>query len=96
VHSAGYASGRGCEVKYYILDLRTKKGEVCIFWRANCAGYTRYLEEAGTYTQAEIDEHPAYFNNGTNTKAIPVGQAEIFARKHVPLNFKEQMLNYPA
>lgn len=83
-------------MNYYILDLRTKKGEVCIFWRSNCAGYTRYLEEAGIYSQDEIDEMPEYFNNGINTKAIPVGQAHIFARKHVPLNFKDQMLAYPA
>lgn len=81
-------------MKYHILDLKTKKGDVCIWWRHGCAGYTRFLEDAGIYSQAEIDEHPNYFNNGETTKAIPVLQVDLFARKHVPVNFIDQMVNY--
>ena len=81
-------------MKYHILDMGAKKGDVCIWWRSSCAGYTRLLEDAGIYSQAEIDEHPDYFNNGVTTKAIPVLQVELFARKHVPVNFFDQMVNY--
>ena len=81
-------------MKYYILDIRAPKGDFCIWWRSGCAGYTRFLEDAGIYSQAEIDEHPKYFNNGETTLAISVLQVELFAKKFVPAEFKAQMINY--
>lgn len=62
---------------YYILCLKTgAMGDSLLWWRPNNAGYTVALERAGVYTQADLDAHPRYYNNGETTLAVPVAEAE--------------------
>lgn len=57
---------------YHILSLKYSKfDEPLVWWRGNNSGYTRNLDEAGIYTQEQIDESPGYYNKD-DTCAIPI------------------------
>lgn len=70
---------------YYILSIKNgPAGNDLLWWRPDNAGYTVVLESAGVYTQADIDEHPRYYNDGTDTVAVPVAEVERRAVRVVP------------
>ena len=58
---------------YYILSLKHTGDADGLYtwWMPESAGYTDCLNDAGIYTQEQIDEFPKYFNNGVDTRAIP-------------------------
>lgn len=58
---------------FYILSLKwsKKKDKVITWWRPNNAGYCLRMDWAGKYTQAHVDEHQSYYNDGKSTIAVP-------------------------
>lgn len=78
---------------YYILSLKNgPAGDALLWWRPNNAGYTITLEAAGVYTQAEVDAHPRYYNDGENTVAVPVAEAEARAFRVVGIDDQQAMV----
>lgn len=68
---------------FLVLSLKWAGGEKVTWWGPNNAGYFTDLAAAGRYTRAEIEAAPGYYNNGTETIAIPLKAAERFAKTHV-------------
>lgn len=73
--------------KYYILAKdRGYIGNQLIFWGPNNSGYTANLNRAGVYTQEQIDANPKYYNNGKETKAVPVDIVDSLSYPSVDAN----------
>lgn len=66
---------------YYIQDTRNFVGNSVLWWRANRAGYTTELDEAGEYTEAEARETEAA--SGGVHRAIPRDIARAAASTQV-------------
>ena len=63
--------------KYYILSLKWSEGcELATWWKSDNSGYTRDLNEAGVYTEEQIQSRPHYYDNGVETKAISIDELE--------------------
>lgn len=58
-------------------------GAVCLWWRANGAGYTRLIDEAGRYTETEAR---AIENNRQKDVAVRLADAEAAAQRVVMLD----------
>ena len=69
--------------EYYILSLKhlDDVDNMFTWWRPDNKGYTSYLNNAGKYTQREIDEHPDYYNN---TQVVALIQKHLLP--HHPLH----------
>lgn len=57
---------------YIILSLKHSTKNEAVFWRAENAGYTNIPWAAGIYTEEQVKAKNWYYNNGMNTKAIPL------------------------
>lgn len=57
---------------YIIYSLKHSTKKQPCFWRANNAGYTSFPFAAGHYTESQILNNHDYYNNGTNSIAIPL------------------------
>lgn len=64
-------------MKYIIISLKHGTGKKPMFWRENNAGYTYSPFAAGIYTEEQINSDPAYYNNGQDTRAIPLTDAAM-------------------
>lgn len=63
-------------MNYYILSLKHSPAQGFALWWGPCdCGYTAELDMAGTYTEAQVNAQPDYYNNGKTTVAIPVEKA---------------------
>lgn len=52
--------------------MRENDQPLLTWWRPNSAGYTLNIDNAGKYTNSEIEGSQGYYNNGYDTLAIPV------------------------
>ncbi len=68
--------------EFYIVSLYHSAGDNILWWRPKNAGYTVALEQAGRYTQADLDAHPGYYQSERNM-AVPCGIAESLASRVV-------------
>jgi hypothetical protein len=60
------------EPLYYLASFQHGRWGGCvIWWKPNNCGYTNDLEQAGIYTQSQIDAHRSYYDNG-DTVPVPV------------------------
>jgi hypothetical protein len=50
-------------------------GDVLLWWRKGGAGYSRYLEEAGTFTREQAD----HYVNGSGYEVVAVEAPEAYA-----------------
>lgn len=93
----GFTAARGSEAgDYYILSMKHSPADGCaIWWRPKCAGYTTNLLEAGRYTEAQVTEEPAYFNDGTCTRAVKCASVEAAIRLTVDWNIIQKQLMPP-
>lgn len=68
---------------FYVLSLRwTRTGdENATWWRPQNNGYTCSLDEAGRYTQEQIQQRPGYYNDRESTLAIPCDLVDQRARR---------------
>lgn len=78
---------------YYILSLKHTKPTSSLYtwWMPNSSGYTDVIQDAGIYTQEQIDEFPSYFNNGVDTAAIP---CDVVQEKAVMVMFNHTFDEY--
>ncbi len=65
----------GLRDRYIILSLKHSSLEVAMFWKADDAGFTGSLVNAGKYTREEVESALGYYNDGINAVAIPCTQA---------------------
>lgn len=58
---------------YYILSLKWTypNSAAFTFWGPNNSGYRWRLEESGLYTEKMINDHTDYYNNRTDSLAVP-------------------------
>jgi hypothetical protein len=65
---------------FYVLSLKwSRNKDHLVWWCPNDSGYTYQLERAGKYTAAQIAAHPASYDNGDETLAVPVEAADAMA-----------------
>lgn len=70
------------EKQYYILAPDRTTPSRLLWWRPNACGYTSSIDEAGKYSQSEIDGNPDYYNGG-EAFAVPVEDVEQNATRVV-------------
>ncbi|PZT51998.1 hypothetical protein [Paenibacillus silvae] len=59
-------------MQYYLLSLKWSKGkDKYVWWGPENSGYTEDLNQAGIYTEEDLDKRPLYYRN-TTTYAVPV------------------------
>jgi hypothetical protein len=56
--------------EYYIYSFHSTP-DLMLWWRANNAGYTTRLDDAGRYTEEQVRAEPDYYDNRTETVAVP-------------------------
>lgn len=65
-------------MEYYVISLKWTVGsDYLVFWRANAAGYTVDIEQAGRYSQETITEQCGYYDDHKNTLAVPCEEIEL-------------------
>lgn len=59
-------------VKYLILSIKwsPSRSGYAVWWRAKNNGYTEDINQAGRYTQEQIDAQPDYYNDSRHTFAV--------------------------
>jgi hypothetical protein len=69
--------------KYYLLSLKHSKHQnQYTWWRANNSGYTIDIQQAGVYSEEDINNRKNYYSN-TGVMPIPVKVVEELERKIV-------------
>lgn len=68
--------------EYYVISLKWSTGDNVCFWRPNSSGYTEYPDEAGIYTEAQIEQHQDYYNDGEDTLAVEKSQLKELFTSH--------------
>ena len=56
--------------EYYVISLKWTRADNICFWRPDNAGYTEYLDEAGIYTEEQINGAKTYYCNAIDTVAV--------------------------
>jgi hypothetical protein len=72
--------------EFYILSLKWTRSESCVWWRPENNGYTIFLIAAGRYSKETVLSNPGYYNNGTDTRAIPCDVVEQYVKRVLPSN----------
>lgn len=72
--------------KYHMLSLKETTGDNIVWWGPHNKGYTSSLGDAGLYTQDQVMENLAYYNNHVDTMAVPVAFAENYHKRVVPID----------
>lgn len=67
---------------YYILSLKWTTGDLCVWFRPEQSGYTRYLNEAGRYSEYTVKAILPYY--GVHASAIPCEVVERATQTVVP------------
>ena len=58
--------------QFFILSLRHSPADGhALWWGPDNRGYTTNLNQAGRYTEAQVQAEPLYYNDEVNTRAIP-------------------------
>lgn len=75
--------GRGGMDEFFILSLKWTRGSPVTWWRPDNAGYTTDLQNAGRYSRQEVEAHRSYYDNKTDTLAVPCSDAMLMATTRV-------------
>lgn len=69
--------------EYYIINLEYSKTEdkLITFWRKDCRGYCWQIDWAGKYPESVVMANKEYYNNGTDTLAVPCDEVEEALKK---------------
>lgn len=71
---------------YYILSLKHSPiGNDAVWWRPDACGYTCQLDRAGIYDEATVQSNIGYYDNGKETRAIPVDTVLALAHTAVEI-----------
>jgi hypothetical protein len=69
---------------YHIFSLKHSPwGNEAVWWRPDDDGYTSHIDQAGVYREELINARPEYYNNGTDTIAIPVEEVSLISHRAV-------------
>lgn len=76
-------------MKFYLLSLKWSqhKGKY-VWWGPDNSGYTENLNDAGVYTEEQINSRPMYYRN-TSTYPVPVDVVEKMTIQRVVPTFSE-------
>jgi hypothetical protein len=69
--------------EYYIYSFHSSP-DLMLWWRANNAGYTTRLDDAGRYTEEQVRAEPDYYDNRTETVAVPCDVVDDAAVRVLP------------
>lgn len=66
---------------FYVISLKHshKRDRYITFWRPENKGYAWPLSWAGRYTREQIEQSTEYYNNGSDTIAVPCDFIETLA-----------------
>jgi hypothetical protein len=69
-------------MNYLILSLKWSPSIAgyAVWWGPDDCDYTEDMNQAGRYTQEQVDKKPGYYNNGRTTFAIPEEEAMAKAK----------------
>lgn len=75
-------------MKFYVLSLKHSPAVgLALWWRPEAKGYTTNLSQAGLFAAEEIEAHPEYYDNGTDSRAIP--QCQVDKKSHLVVDWNE-------
>ena len=70
--------------EYFVLSLKySQNSDFLVWWRPQDAGYTAAIDNAGRYTEEQINAPGSMRNDGINTLAVPCEVAEGLAHQIV-------------
>lgn len=68
---------------YYLLSLKwSKREDLYVWWGPNDSGYTTDINQAGVYTEEQINSRKNYYSN-TSTMPVPVELIEQSTKRIV-------------
>ena len=69
---------------YFILSLAHHGlDENALWWCPDDKGYTKDLNKAGRYTYEQVEANAHYYDNGVETRAVPVEEVELMAQNTI-------------
>ncbi len=82
------------ETLFYVLSYKHSKENQLAFWRANDAGYTDDIIQAGTYTGKQIRAQLDYYHNYDRSVAVSVAEFhERYRIRHqVEVDYKQKAI----
>jgi hypothetical protein len=80
-------------MKYYIISITHTRGEFVTLWQPNNSGYTTYLDQAGEYSEEDVNKNPNYYNNNRETLAVPCEKLRESAKLCVPYDGVNNLFN---
>jgi hypothetical protein len=69
--------------EFFILSLKWTRGSPVTWWRPGAAGYTTDLQNAGRYSRQQVEANREYYDNKTDTLAVPCSDAMLMATTRV-------------
>lgn len=71
--------------EFYILDVQSaRRSDQLLWWKPDDHGYTTCLDDAGRYSAVQVFEKGSYYNNETDTLAVPCELANKLSVRVVP------------
>ena len=57
---------------FLVLSLKWSRGGILTWWGPDDNGYVTDIDDAGRYTRVQVEKKENYYNDGRDTRAVPV------------------------